>query len=632
VGWGRAEGAMQRSNSFTGGAPPVTQSAAPVQQLCLDASDLCDDPLTREISSRDDLVPDLTEGGGGGGRGGSGGRSGGVDYCELAGTDADAPRSLVGATRPRKDLSAVALQAGFEVYGVCRGVDDTRLRKRTQLLFVLQSRAVVYAEAEAGAAALRELVLDFFEGGGYTGAGYTALRAHAQRRLAALVQSALESSIGPLAVVESGQPLLVPLSRRLAKKLGDLLQLVFLLFDWQPSSSSLRGSAHAHGSGHVSDFALEMQATLQAFSHGLVFDPSHADGGSAALTARRSSSTASASTPPRSRDGANGRGGRGQASSSSSSQAAVQSSGYDDVAEAGGLRTLQTMRLLTAATHRYFGSLVGATEGGGGESKPFCSALRERLALALMRQAQAPSSSASGEFEATFDEMRSRPVPLDVLHALCRSDIVQLAALASVRSTRMAADGSNLRDDPRASFGRLSGGGEDVQGGRGGGGGGGGGLGGALAHLGSSAAAASPLGSADQLPVPSLPPALASSTDPLDESVSELLEAMLLPLRPAQTSSNPLLRASASSGGAPLDGISGLARLTEVTEHTEEDLADDDMSLAVDTVSPSSSSPMPEVLGTTPPMRGPSITVRSGSEAPTRASRMLDENVIRDHF
>ena len=277
------------------------------------------------------------------------------------------------------------------------GIDERPYDKRAHLLLVLQSRAVVYAEVTIACNTLRELLLAFLDGGGYSGAGYGALRAHSQRKLAHLVQSALEHARGPLALVESGAPLLVPVSRRLAKKLGDLVQIVFVLFDWQPaassassssSSSSLLGASHVHGSGHGAHFASDLIG-LEAFSHGLVFEPQQ--------------------------DSSSGGGGGG--------------GGEED-----GKRTLHHMRLLTAAIHSYLSGLSG---GGGGSVAPAAAAagegssdaapaattasetltsMRERLSLALVR---GRLEQASGHaVESRFAVMRTSSAP-SICSTLC---------------------------------------------------------------------------------------------------------------------------------------------------------------------------------------------------------------------
>ena len=107
----------------------------------------------------------------------------------LAGSESDGPRYLEGAQpRPRRDVSAMALAAGFEVYGMCKQPDEPPSVKRQRLLLVLRSRAVVYVEPAVGGSVLRELLMAFLDGGGYAGVGYPALRAHSQRKLSQLVQ------------------------------------------------------------------------------------------------------------------------------------------------------------------------------------------------------------------------------------------------------------------------------------------------------------------------------------------------------------------------------------------------------------------------------------------------------------
>lgn len=124
---------------------------------------------------------------------------------------------------PRRDQSYVALCAGFEVYGMCRAAHEPAAARRASLLKVLSHRTIVHADA-AAAASLVELTLSFLGGGGYAGGGYPSLRALGQRALSLSLESAAELAADPAVMVAGGQPALVPLSRRLSKKLGDLLQ------------------------------------------------------------------------------------------------------------------------------------------------------------------------------------------------------------------------------------------------------------------------------------------------------------------------------------------------------------------------------------------------------------------------
>ena len=482
---------MQRLSSNGGGTPPLLRC----KSAGLDAS-----PSTRIATKRESGEPaDVLEGGG---------------VPSLGGSDTDAPRWIEGATRPRKEVAAVALGAGFEVYGACRGSEEAARQKRANLLRVLQSRSIVYADADACKVA-NELLLSFLDGHGYGGAGYLALRAHSQRKLAQTITSALEYTAGPLAIVDGGQPLLVPLSRRLAKKVGDLLQLCFLLFDWQPSSTG-RGMAHTHGQGDLAHFASDLCAVLRAFAHGMVFD--------------------AASTAPLAAPG----------SSAGSAGAGAELAPLPEDTR----RQLHKMRLLVAALHGYLRSCIEpsaspppcvSSGAGGGEAPPaeattigcepdgrFCSGVRERLSLALARGprsgvsdatcSSAASDASSGapdaertarwddacEFERAFTALRADTVPMDMLHALCRADLYQQAVLASVRAAR----GEPLPEPPLVAHG-VDGGGQS----------------GALA-------AAAPA------------PAQAAGSSGLDDEedgglygpmpgINELMEAMLLPLRPA---------------------------------------------------------------------------------------------------
>lgn len=291
---------------------------------------------------------------------------------QLAGTDADAPRPLEGATRPRKDQAALALGVGFEVYGVCCDGAMAQ-RKRAQLLLVLQSRGIVYADV-AAATALRELVLAFLDGGGYDSVGYMAFRTRAQRRLSHVISTAMEGSMSfglsehgsPLGALGEGggTPMLVPASRRLAKKLGDLLQLCYIVFDWQPTSAT-SGSAHAHGSGPSHHFAADVQEALVAFSHGLVFERSPADDAlrlAAASPQQPSGSathdpTTASPLRPLSSPGCYASG-YGPLESSPGSSAASPPSLFFGASHAEEQAALHQMRMLAAAMHLYLDSCL----------------------------------------------------------------------------------------------------------------------------------------------------------------------------------------------------------------------------------------------------------------------------------
>ena len=292
---------------------------------------------------------------------------------------------------------------------------------------MLQSRQLVYADM-AAATTLRELCLGFLDGGGYGGAGYEALRLASQRQLTDAIQRSFEISIGPLAVIESGLPALVPLSRRLAKKLGDLLQLTYLLLEGQPA----RGQAGRDPEGFLAGmsarrFALYMQALLIAFSHGLVFDDEHASSATSA-----DSSGTGLSRPP-------------------GAPTSVSAAPTDEAR-----RILHSMRLIAAAFHMYLETVLQAL-GSPPEPAPSppssCRRLRDKLILALAHGPRTTPTGESGgggggggeagadrsatlrrcEFESRFETMRRSKLALDLLHALCRADVVQQA----IRQSRL---------------------------------------------------------------------------------------------------------------------------------------------------------------------------------------------------
>ena len=192
----------------------------------------------------------------------------------LAGSVAAAAKAgAVEVSVPRK----LATACGFSVYGLhaAATLATSAAQKRAQLLAVLRSRALVYAEAD-GAALLARLLLAFLHGDGYNygtnGGAYQALRSRAQAEISASVGESLKiGEEANLNLTGSGQPVLVPFTRRLGKKLGDLLQLFFVLYDWQILSPHM-GTSHAYGAADHASFRAELLVLFQAFSHGLVFD------------------------------------------------------------------------------------------------------------------------------------------------------------------------------------------------------------------------------------------------------------------------------------------------------------------------------------------------------------------------
>ena len=110
------------------------------------------------------------------------------------------------------------------------------------------------------------------QNGGYAGPVYSKLRTWSQRRLADLIAKSVPAAhVAEVVVGGGGLPKLVPYSRRLEKKLGDLVQLLFVLFDWQPAAAR-RGHCLAHGFGPYAHFRSDLLLALLAFSQGLVFD------------------------------------------------------------------------------------------------------------------------------------------------------------------------------------------------------------------------------------------------------------------------------------------------------------------------------------------------------------------------
>ena len=183
----------------------------------------------------------------------------------------------------------------------------------------------------------------------------------------------------------------------------------------------------------------------------------------------------------------------------------------------------------------------------------FCTALRERLSLSLIRGPRGPSapSSSPADLEAHFEWiMRSAPVALDVLHALCRSDLNHQAALLSTRSTRSmpvrrASRASQndllsvLGDDspPRPSTPSSAGGHSSSQ----------------LPSLPASISASSLSPSLSTSLSGAQIDILAATDEEPAAPMSELMEAMLLPLRMAPSgASTPRMDAPRTSRSAML--------------------------------------------------------------------------------
>ena len=132
--------------------------------------------------------------------------------------------------------------------------------------------------------------------------------------------------------------MLVPFTRRLGKKLGDLLQLFFILYDWQILSPHM-GTSHAYGAADHASFRAELLVLFQAFSHGLVFDWGSAPSQPQSLSVAQQKQTF--------------------------------------VPSAEGVLTLRRMRLVVAAAHMYLSWTPD------GSRTPFCATLAKRLQRSL---------------------------------------------------------------------------------------------------------------------------------------------------------------------------------------------------------------------------------------------------------
>ena len=585
----------------------------------------------------------------------------------MAETEAEAPRQAV----------AMAMAAGFEVYGLRAEAADTppmtpsssmtsvtstpssisssipladataqsSSRSRAQFLLVLQRRAIVYAEPSATCVALRELVLGFLEAGGFGSHDYASWRTHSQRKLAHLIASSRgEGGYGavgggsPGAALESSQPLLVPVSRRLAKKLGDLAQIFFVVVDWTPAAADAageqhadtgRGHSHAHNAGHVSGFAAALIEALDAFAHGLIFDPP-----------RRGDK------PPPARAHSGVRAGAEAAGWDARSSTVGGAGGAGDVSQES-TRAVHTMRLLAAAMRIYLSSFVQTSAGGttrAQSARMDLAGFRERLALSLVQGPRAGGVSGGGasscEFEAEFDRMRSEWISLDMLHSLCRADPLQQAALACARWNRQSSHEASRRPSNAGRSSRRASREEMIDAWSGS----------ALCEPSGRRSSFSDL--AADSPPPRSPSAmsvssaggssmpLAKLTSALDlgggeggESergqMDELVEAMLLPLRPAQTAPNPTLRSSAASFASATHASASAHAASSPSEPTR---------------APASTHDSPGAAATPPDdangesdgrrSRASSVTVHvSGARSGIGAGRsVLDESLIQDHF
>ena len=154
--------------------------------------------------------------------------------------------------------------------------------RRARLLALLRGRSLAFPSLSTAVDVVEE-VLEFLRCGGYEGADYHRVRRNAQQKLDVALNAAAD--LPSMDSTDTGSHL-VSWRCRLSKKVGDLLQVLFIVFDWQPEESKnistvshsplrmLTGFSAFHGTGDSAAFKWDLSNTLHAFAQGLVFDVS----------------------------------------------------------------------------------------------------------------------------------------------------------------------------------------------------------------------------------------------------------------------------------------------------------------------------------------------------------------------
>jgi len=345
------------------------------------------------------------------------------------------------------------MAAGFHNAGDEGRIDHSAFGNGQRALArTLRRRAVLYADAEAATSTAADLLVCFLREGGYAADKPSASCRAAQRAIGAVLQGSArgESDAGGGMAL-----LLVPRGVRLQKKAADLLQLLFLLFDWRPHGGG-SGERAAHGAegpclaagrsellgeSHVAEFAAGLGEALLAFAQGGVFEASPRE---KSPSERGAAEAVVAQTPP-----------RASPSSASPTPAPVPASpGLDrspaSIAPTSGAPTplhgcpvdagrprpsatgvgtvLGRMRLLVAAASHYLAFHLPPKAFAPGNAAAESALLGSRLEAAL--SGGRGGEEAAADLEDSFEAMRRvDEVDVDYLQAVCR------VAQASVRSS-----------------------------------------------------------------------------------------------------------------------------------------------------------------------------------------------------
>ena len=295
--------------------------------------------------------------------------------------------------------------------------------KHGRMLHVLHSREIVYLDLSV-VETMGSMLIMFLQGGGFAGPRYSKLRSWCQRKLAGMVHASMGSSEFESCVGMSGFPRVVPFTRRVAKKLGDLVQLLFIVFDWQPSAAH-RGMSLAHGSGAYVHFRDDLLLALEMITQGLSFDWGVAPPSPAATPNEDALSSEVAALVIEATVGIS--------SGSAPTESSLSAPPVDVV------MALRRVRAVVATLHLYLTDSSGAlmpVEASAAQQQQSpqewgvqrvelerCGELRTRLDVALKRRSTDMLSQPC-ELDRHFDTIRNIPAStnarMGMLHALCR--------------------------------------------------------------------------------------------------------------------------------------------------------------------------------------------------------------------
>lgn len=344
------------------------------------------------------------------------------------------------------------MAAGFRNAGDEGGIEHSAFGNGQRALArTLRRRAVLYADAEAATSTAADLLVCFLREGGYAADKPSASCRAAQRAIGAVLQGSArgESEAG------GGMALLVPRSVRLQKKAADLLQLLFLLFDWQPhGGASGEGAAHGAegpclaagrsellGESHVAEFAAGLREALLAFARGGVFEapprektPSERGAAEAVVAQTPPRAPPSPASPTPAPAPASPGLDRSPASTAPTSGAptplrgSTVDAGWPRPSATGVGTVLGRMRLLVAAASQYLAFHLPPKALAPGNAAAESALLGSRLEAAL--SGGRGGEEAAADLEDSFEAMRRvDELDVDYLQAVCR------VAQASVRSS-----------------------------------------------------------------------------------------------------------------------------------------------------------------------------------------------------